>query len=114
MDGVKSGVSYPPNLADSKEETPNEQTAYHAGQWTKEETRQRSAEPMSEYDSDAMEKEGGRNRQRGKAAFPIRQTWRMQKRKHRTGKRRNYQERKSRPADGETTKKEKAGYYPAK
>lgn len=42
MDGVKGGVSYPPNLADAKEETPNGQTAYHAGQWTKEETRGRA------------------------------------------------------------------------
>ena len=33
--------------------------------------RHMSAEPMSESDSDAMDKE--------KAAFPIRQTWRMQK-----------------------------------
>ena len=32
MDKVKGGVSYPPNLADAKEETPNGQTAYHAGQ----------------------------------------------------------------------------------
>lgn len=42
MDGVKGGVSYPPNLADAKEETPNGQTAYHAGQWTKEEKRGRA------------------------------------------------------------------------
>ena len=32
MDKVKGGVSYPPNLADAKEETPNETSAaYHAG-----------------------------------------------------------------------------------
>ena len=46
MDGVKGGVSYPPNLADAKGETPNGQTAYHAGQQTKEEKRGRAVSKL--------------------------------------------------------------------
>ena len=42
MDGVKGGVFYLSNLADAKVETPNGQTAYHAGQLTKEEKRCRA------------------------------------------------------------------------
>ena len=54
MDGVKGGVSYPPNLADAKRG--NTERANGIPCRTTNE-RRKGAEPMSEYYSDAMDKE---------------------------------------------------------